>query len=245
MDMQTKITFPLVTTVLGLALAGCAHEAATPREERAPAAPAPAKEQARAPAAPAQLEGAQFHGSDEPATVARHGIAGVVRVIDSFVAAKQANELDAFQLEAGQVYAGDAQIFQSQEFMTPDKLGPAGFVHMVDFLYTQLGEGKEALHPLQVCNVYAYYPDDSDPDTVEWVMTSQTSVPTFGALVATAKMRATRQPDGWRLTYHDYFDAPAPGEDCSGAQVRKIHDDWLCQVSPDAAGCSTRALFQP
>lgn len=227
--MQNTISLALITTAMGLALGGCAHESGA--REGNGIDPKPTLPE------PAQLEGAQFHGDDEAAAVARNGVAGVVRVIDAYVAAKQADTLDVLQADAGLVYADGAQIFQSQEFMTPDRLGPAGFVHMVDFLYTELGQGQEALHPLQVCKVYAYYPDDSDPDTIEWVMTSQTHVPSFGALVATARMAAERQADGWRLTYHDYFDAPAPGEDCSGAQVRKVHDEWLCKVSPDAAGC--------
>ncbi|MEM9488319.1 MAG: hypothetical protein AAGC55_04185 [Myxococcota bacterium] len=186
---------------------------------------------------PIQLETTQLHGEDETTAIAQRSVAGVLEIINGFILARDNGRMDALASIADRVYASGAQVFQSQEFVTSENLGPSSFLYVLEFLYSELGQGQEALQPLQVCHIYAHRPDPDNPNTVEWLMTTHTVVPGYGPMLVTAAMTAENMTDGWRVTYHDYADDPAPGEDCSGARAATVHQEWLCRVEPNGDNC--------
>lgn len=188
---------------------------------------------------PTQLEATGLHGEEAAALVGRDAAAGIMPIIEGFASAKQNDDLAGLIDRAGAVYGPEAQVFQSQEFIPPELTGPEAFVHTLDTIYTEMGQGQEALVNHQICDIYAYYPADGDDDRVEWIATSYVTLPSAGPLLVTAKFAAAHTDKGWRVTYHDYVDAPAPGEDCAGPQAAKVHAEWLCQVSPDDAECAS------
>jgi hypothetical protein len=176
-----------------------------------------------------QLAETSLNGAPEAVEAARQAADGVLRVVNGFEAADKSGDLSALTAVAQSVYAPDAEVFRSQDFIAAEDSGGPAFLKALAFLNDVLGNGTEYLAPVQVCGIYAYKPEGSD-DLVDFIMTTEAMVPKFGQVVNTVLVK-TRAPDGVRqITYHDYIAAPAGGEDCNGPTAAAVAAEWTPKV---------------
>lgn len=180
-------------------------------------------------AAEQQLEGTAVHGAPAATEAALAAADGVLRIVNGFKPADMAGDLAPVAMLADAVYATDADVFRSQEFIAKEDFGGAAFLKALGFLNDVLGEGTSYLAPVQVCAIYAFVPA-GEAGAVDFVMTTEAMVPKFGQVVNTVLVKTRETGDGRRITYHDYLAAPAGGEDCNGPAAAAAADEWLPKV---------------
>lgn len=176
-----------------------------------------------------QLAKTSFNGAPEAVDAARQAADGVLRVVNGFEAADKSGDLTAVIAVADSVYAPDADVFRSQEFITAEDTGGAAFLKALGFINDVLGEGTAYLAPVQVCAIYAFAPE-GEAGSVDFVMTTEAIVPKFGQVVNTVLVKTRETGEGRRIVHHDYLAAPAGGEDCSGPAAAAAEAEWLPKV---------------
>lgn len=176
-----------------------------------------------------QLHGTQMYGPKDAVEQARRAADGILLIVNGFPNAVQSGDATAIGRLAASVYAPDAVVFQSQPFMEAHDLGGDGFIKTLTFLHETLGRGESYLRPVQVCAIYAFYPEEAD-DEVHFVMTTEAQVPQFGQVLNTVMVKTRQSAGGHRIVYHEYIAEPAGGQDCTGSQAAEVDQEWRAKV---------------
>lgn len=176
-----------------------------------------------------QLEGTVLHGSPAAQQAAVQVTDGILRIVNAFEAADTSGEMAPVTALANSVYAADADVFRSQEFITEADAGGPAFLNALGFINDVLGEGTDYLAPQQVCAIYAFQPEEGE-GAVHLAMATAAVVPQFGQVLNMVMVR-TQLIDGVRqITYHEYLAAPAGGEDCAGPAAAAFDVEWSARV---------------
>lgn len=177
-----------------------------------------------------QLDGTALHGPEAAQAAAILATDGILRVVNGFEAADVSGDMGPLTALANSVYATEADVFRSQEFITEADAGGAAFLKALGFIHEQLGGGTEYLAPQQVCAIYAFRPDSGADGDIDFTMATAAVVPQFGQVLNTVLVR-TEMIGGLRqITYHDYLSAPAGGEDCTGPAAAAFDAEWSARI---------------
>jgi hypothetical protein len=185
-----------------------------------------------APAAQAeefQLNGTDLFGPDVAQVAAVQAVDGILRIVNAFEAADTSGEMAPITALANSVYAPDADVFRSQEFITDADAGGPAFLTALGFINDVLGEGTEYLAPQQVCAIYAFVPEGAT-DAVDMAMATAAVVPQFGLVLNMVLVKTEVNGGVRQITYHEYLAAPAGGEDCSGPAAAAFDAEWSVKV---------------
>jgi hypothetical protein len=176
-----------------------------------------------------QLDGTELHGSEVAQAAAVQSVDGILRIVNAFEAADTSGEMGPITALANSVYAADADVFRSQEFITMADAGGPAFLKTLGFINDVLGEGTEYLAPQQVCAIYAFQPD-GPADAVDLAMATAAIVPQFGPVLNTVLVRTEVIGGVRQITSHDYIAAPAGGEGCTGPTAAAFDAEWSTRV---------------
>ncbi|MGJ3263946.1 MAG: hypothetical protein ACFE0R_12000 [Salinarimonas sp.] len=177
-----------------------------------------------------QLSGTARHGPEAAQAAAVLATDGILRVVNGFEPADVSGDMAPITALANSVYAVDADVFRSQEFITEADAGGAAFLKSLGFIHEQLGGGAEYLAPQQVCAIYAFRPEDDTNGEIDFTMATSALVPQFGQVLNMVLVR-TKVVGGLRqITYHDYLTAPAAGQDCTGPAASAFDAEWAERV---------------
>ena len=144
-------------------------------------------------------------------------------------AADTSGEMAPITALANSVYAADADVFRSQEFITEADAGGPAFLKALGFINDVLGEGTEYLAPQQVCSIYAFQPDGS-AEALDLAMATAAVVPQFGLVLNTVLVKTEVIGGVRQITSHEYLAAPASGEDCAGPAAAAFDAEWSARV---------------
>lgn len=155
---------------------------------------------------------------------------GILRIVNAFMSADTSGQMAPITALAESVYASNADVFRSQEFMTEQDAGGTAFLKALGFIHDVLGAGTEYLAPLQVCAIYAFQPDDGAAGDVDLAMSTAAVVPQFGLVLNTVLVKTSLIGGVRQITAHDYLTAPAAGEDCDGPAAANFGAQWSARV---------------
>ncbi len=176
-----------------------------------------------------QLKRTMLHGSEVAQQAAVQAVNGILRIVNAFKTADTSGEMDSIAALANSVYAADAAVFRSQEFITDQDTGGPAFLKTLGFINDVLGKGIDYLAPQQVCAIYAFQPDGGK-NAVDLAMATAAVVPKFGPVLNTVMVKTQINGGVRQITYHEYLAAPASGEDCTGPAAAAFDAEWSAKV---------------
>lgn len=176
-----------------------------------------------------QLDGTVLHGNEVAQQAAVQATDGILRIVNAFEAADTSGEMAPITALASSVYAADADVFRSQEFITDEDAGGTAFLKALGFINDVLGEGTEYLAPQQVCAIYAFQSEGRE-DAVDLAMATAAIVPQFGQVLNMVMVRTQLNGGVRQINYHEYLTAPAGGQDCTGPAAAAFDAEWSAKV---------------